>query len=497
MMDSSDGPVSSATPVTRRDAHLSNADLAPVPFSERKWGKWDIAALWVGMAICIPTYQLASGLIAGGMNWWQAVLTVLLGNLIVLAPLALNARAGTAYGIPFPVLLRSSFGIYGSNIPALMRAFVACGWFGIQTWIGGSAIYSICALLFGFDPSQKIPLPVLGISAGEFACFLLFWAMNMAVVIRGIDCIRWLENLGAPFLLAVGLGLLGWAYVAADGFGPIFSQPSRFADTAAFWAAFVPGLTAMVGFWATLSLNIPDFSRFAKSQRDQVLGQAIGMPGTMAFYAFIGVATTSATIVVFGEAIWDPIVLLSRFTNPFVVVPGLVALIIATLTTNIAANIVSPANDFSNLWPRRITFKMGGLIAGVIGIVIMPWHLVANASVYINWLLGYSALLGPIGGIMIADYFLIRRQKLDPDALYRAEGPYWFQHGFSLRALAALFLAILPHLPGFAAKVRWIDASAVPAFFRGLYDFSWFSGFGIAFGLHLLFNRHLKSPTPP
>ncbi len=468
---------------------LWNRDLAPVPMSARTWGKWDIAALWVGMAICIPTYQLASGLIASGMNWWQAVLTVLLGNVIVLAPLALNARAGTAYGIPFPVLLRSSFGVYGSNIPAIMRAIVACGWFGIQTWIGGSAIYSICALMFGFDPSTKTELPVLGISAGEFTCFMVFWALNMAVVVKGIDCIRWLEVLGAPFLIIVGLGLLTWAYVAADGFGPIFSEPSKFSTSAEFWAAFVPGLTAMVGFWATLSLNIPDFSRFARSQRDQVLGQAIGMPGTMAFFSFIGIATTSATLVVFGEAVWDPVTLLAKFKHPLVVVPGLLALIIATLTTNIAANIVSPANDFSNLWPRRITFKMGGLIAGVIGVVMMPWHLLANADVYFKWLLGYSALLGPIGGVMIADYFVVRRQVLDPDALYDPNGVYRFQRGFSVRALIALAVGILPHLPGFLVKVGVVAADRVPEFFVGLFDFSWFSGFGIAFAVHILLNR--------
>ena len=484
-------------PAAPADRRLWNPDLAPVPLSARTWGKWDIAALWVGMAICIPTYQLASGLIASGMNWWQAVLTVLLGNLIVLLPLALNARAGTAYGIPFPVLLRSSFGVYGSNIPALMRAFVACGWFGIQTWIGGMAIYSIAAIVLGFDASQKVNLPILGISAGEFACFLIFWAMNMAVVVKGIDCIRWLENLGAPFLLLVGLGLLSWAWVAADGFGPIFSQPSKFTTNAQFWAAFVPGLTAMVGFWATLSLNIPDFSRFAKTQRDQVLGQAIGMPGTMALYAFIGVATTSATIVVFGEPVWDPVTLLAKFDNPLVVIPGLLALMVATLTTNIAANIVSPANDFSNLWPTRITFKTGGLIAGLIGILIMPWHLVANAQIYINWLLGYSALLGPIGGIMIADYFIIRRQKLDPDALYAVDGKYHFQGGFSLRALLALFLGILPHLPGFLVKVGALKATAVPAFFVGLYDFSWFSGFGVAFAVHILLNQKTKTEQRP
>lgn len=464
-----------------------NPDLAPVALTERTWGKWDIAALWVGMAVCIPTYQLASGLIAGGMNWWQAVITVLLGNLIVLVPMALNARAGTSYGIPFPVLLRSSFGVFGANVPALMRAVVACGWFGIQTWIGGSAIYSIAAIVLGFNPSERVPLGWLGISLGEATCFMIFWAINMAVVAKGIHCIRWLENLGAPFLLLIGLGLLAWAYVAADGFGPILSQPSKFTTSAQFWAAFVPGLTAMVGFWATLSLNIPDFSRFARSQRDQVMGQIIGLPGTMALYAFIGVATTSATIVVFGTPIWDPVELLARFQHPLIVIPGLIALIVATLTTNIAANIVSPANDFSNLSPSQISFRTGGLIAGIVGILLMPWKLVADPGGYIfKWLIGYSALLGPIGGIMIADYFFVKRQKLDVRSLYSRTGIYgrvqWL-------ALAALLLGILPHLPGFLVKIDVLASAQVPTFFQVLYNFSWFSGFAIAFFLYLTFKK--------
>lgn len=475
------------------DKGLWNADLAPVDAARRVWTKWDIAALWVGMAVCIPTYQLASGLIASGMNWWQAVLTVLLGNVIVLVPMALNARAGTAYGIPFPVLLRSSFGVYGANIPALMRALVACGWFGIQTWIGGSAIYSIVAILAGFDPSAHVPIAWLGISAGQLVCFLIFWLLNMAIVVRGIECIRWLENFGAPFLLLVGLGLLAWAYSAADGFGPLFEKSPATKTGADFLAIFLPGLTAMVGFWATLSLNIPDFSRFARSQRDQVLGQVIGLPGTMAFFAFIGVATTSATIVVFGEAIWDPVQLLAKFEHPLVTIPGLLALIVATLTTNIAANIVSPANDFSNLAPSRISFRAGGVIAGVIGVVIMPWKLVADPEGYIfKWLIGYSALLGPIGGVMIADYFIAKRQRLDVESLYRAGGRYG---RFGAAALLALALGIAPHVPGFLAAVGIVPASMVPAALRELYHFSWFSGFAIAFLMYLFLSRCLPSKS--
>ncbi|GAB4255043.1 MAG: NCS1 family nucleobase:cation symporter-1 [Candidatus Methylacidiphilales bacterium] len=451
---------------------------------------WDIAALWVGMAICIPSYQLAGGLMAAGMSWEQAVLTVFLGNAIVLVPLTLNARIGTAHGIPFPVLLRASFGVYGANLPAMMRAVVACGWFGIQTWIGGSAIHTILMILFGWEEQSPELLPILGISAGQFGCFMLFWMLNMAVVLRGIDSIRWLEKWGAPFLLLIGLGLGGWALQVAGGLWPLLEKARGLRQGTEFWSAFVPGLTAMVGFWATLSLNIPDFSRFARSQRAQILGQIVGLPGTMALVALAGVITTSATVLVYGEAIWDPVALLGRFDQPWVIVPGLLALVVATLTTNIAANIVSPANDFSNLAPHRIGFRTGGLIAGALGIAMMPWKLVADPSGYIfTWLIGYSALLGPIGGIMIADYYFIRRQQLDVIGLYQERGPYWFTGGFSLRALAALLLAIAPHVPGFLAVVGWLSPEAVGPFWSGLYLYSWFTGFGLAFVLHLLFWR--------
>src|SRR5271170_2767205 len=301
-------------------SHLCNADLAPVPQSQRKWGMLSFAALWISMSACIPTYMLASSLIGGGMNWWQAVLTIFLGNLIVLVPMILNAHAGTRYGIPFPVYCRASFGTLGANVPAVLRAFVACGWFGIQTWIGGEAIYKIGVTIFHLHPAAPSNWP--GITGGQFLCFLFFWGINMWVIYRGIETIRWLLNLKAPLLIVLGLALLAWAYRQAGGFGPILSQPSQFAAGQAkegqFWAFFFPALTANVSFWATLSLNIPDFSRFAYSQRDQVLGQVLGLPLTMGLYSFIGVAVTSATVVIYGKSIWDPVELIGRFTNPAV-----------------------------------------------------------------------------------------------------------------------------------------------------------------------------------
>src|SRR2546429_553229 len=422
--------------------HLYNKDLAPVPGDRRKWRVGSFAALWISMSACIPTYMLASSLIGGGMNWSQAIFTIFLGNLIVVIPMILNAHAGTRYGIPFPVFCRASFGTRGANIPALMRAFVACGWFGIQTWIGGNAIYKIISI---FAPSLATGSTqnFLGITFAQFVCFMFFWGINMLVVYKGIDCIRWLLNIKAPLLIALGLVFLSWAYRNAGGFGPILAQPSAFATgqpkAGQFFAFFVPALTGMIGFWATLSLNIPDFSRYAVSQRDQIVGQTLGLPMTMALYSFIGVAVTSATTIIYGQTILDPVDVLTRFSNPVVLVVAMVALCIATLATNIAANVGSPANEFSPLAPRHISFRTGGLITGIVGIVMMPWKLVADPTGYIfTWLVGYSALLGPIGGILIADYFVWRRRKLNLSALYNPDGEYRFTNGFSFVALIAL-----------------------------------------------------------
>jgi len=453
---------------------LINEDLAPVRLSDRTWGIYNFAALWIGMSVCIPTYMLASGLIAGGMNWWQALLTITLGNIIVLIPMVLNAHAGTKYGIPFPILARASFGIRGSNIPALLRAFVACGWFGIQTWIGGQAFNSLISILLP-DWALFTWGPAIG--------FLIFWSMNVYFIVKGIDSIKWLEAYGAPFLLLSGIGLLAWAYINGGGFGPILNQPGKFNTFAEFWPFFIPALTGMVGFWATLSLNIPDFTRYAKSQKAQMIGQAIGLPPTMALFSFIGIAVTSATILIFGEAIWDPVELLSRFDSPVVIALALAALIVATLTTNIAANVVSPANDFSNLSPRKINFVKGGLITAVLGIAIMPWKLLSDYSAYIfGWLVGYSSFLGPIGGILICDYFIIRKRNLKVDDLYSADGIYTYNKGYNLKAIFSLSAGIVVALIGLI----------IPEL-HFLYDYAWFVGFAVSFVIYYLLMRNNNS----
>ncbi len=569
------------------DSPLSNPDIYPTKIEERTWNKWDIAALWVGMAICIPTYMLAASLLGSGMNWWQAVFTILVGNVIVLIPMMLNSHPGTKYGIPFPVLSRASFGVHGAHVPSILRALVACGWFGIQTWIGGIAIY-MCIQAF-WPGIEWTDLPT-GINSGQLLSFLAFWAINIFIIVKGIESIRWLEKWAAPVLILIGLVLFAWAVFYGGGISKVLDRSSEFTkpvitanyqdaqtieinlnllrdseekikagnvivgttnevgddgflkgkrypaastiaitlDTAAeegtkgtwfcqavkddkkssivsasaqyekegapkssegkdFWTLFFPLLTAMVGFWATLSLNIPDFTRYAKSQKEQLSGQFLGLPLTMAFYSFIGLVATSAALLIFddiflvNDAPWDPVNLLGRASNTFVVLLSMFALAVATLSTNLAANVVAPANGFSNLMPKKISFKMGGIITGIVGILMMPWKLIASTQGYIfTWLIGYSALLGPIAGIVIADYYIVRRTRLSLPDLYKVEGKYHYKGGVNVIAIVAVILGVLPNLPGFLVTAGFMDGASVSMFLQNIYQYAWFVGFGIS-----------------
>ena len=459
---------------TIRSSSLYNEDLAPIPASRRSWSTYNYAALWVAMSVNIPTYMLASGMIAGGMSWRQAIFTVFLGNVLVLAPMLLNAHAGAKYGIPFPVFARASFGVLGANVPAILRALVACGWFGIQTWIGGEAINAMVAALV---PSWH------DYPAGVWICFGGFWLLHVIVIMRGIRTIQFLQGVTAPFLLVIGIALLAWAVVKAGGFGTMLAAPSKFQTFGEFFHFFIPSLTGVVGFWATVALNIPDFTRYARSQRAQVLGQALGLPATMTFYSFIGVAVTSATAIIFGQAIWDPVQVLARLGNPIAVVIAILALLLATLNVNVAANLVSTSNDFSNLAPRLISFRTGGLITCVLGVaVFQPWKLLANYSNYIfGWLVGYSGFLGPIAGVMICDYFIVRKKILLVEDLYKRGSFYEFSSGINWRAMAALAAG---------AGLAFIGL-IVPAL-RVLYDYAWFVGFGASFVVYWILMRSRK-----
>jgi len=474
---------------------LINEDLAPVPLNKRTWGTWNYAALWISMSLCIPTYMLASSLIQGGMNWWQAILTIFLGNTIVLIPMILNGHAGAKYGIPFPVLARASFGTTGANIPALLRAVVACGWFGIQTWIGGYALYLMLKLWMpSLETLPQIFPDSFGLQTGPAITFLLFWLLNMFVVYLGVESIKKLLVFKAFFLPIAALALLFWAISAGKGLGPILSQHSKFGSTSEFFKFFFPALTGMVGFWATLSLNIPDFTRYSKSQKAQINGQIIGLPPSMTLFSFIGVVVTSATVIIYGETIWDPLVLAGKFESKLLVSIAMIAVAISTLATNIAANIVSPANDFANISPAKINFKLGGYITGIIGILIFPWKLIADPNGYIfTWLVAYSGLLGPVGGIMIADYFFIRRQQLEVDELYSHKGRYQYGNGFNKMAIIALLAGIIPNIPGFLVQIKVIDTAAVPEWISHLYNYAWFVGFFVSGLVYLALMKNRNS----
>ena len=530
---------------------LWNKDLAPTTIKERTWSTWNIAALWIGMSVVITTYTLAGGFIEAGMNWWQAMITILLGNTIVLIPMILNAHAGTKYGVSFPVLCRAAFGTKGANVPAILRAIVACGWFGIQTWIGGTAIDALFSVMSSGWAHLLGDATILNVALHTWIAFFLFWAIQVFIILKGVEGIKHLETWSAPLLLAGGLTLLVWASWRAGGLGHVLTASAALQKQHHnFWLIFPGALTASVGYWATLSLNIPDFTRYARSQKSQMLGQALGLPLTMTAFAFIGVAVTSATLLIYGEAIPNPVDLMQRFDSVVIILFATAVIFAAQLTTNMAANVVSPSNDFSNLNPKRISYVTGGLITALIGVLMMPWKLMATMGAYIfTWLIGYSGLMGAIAGILICDYWVLRKQRLDLPGLFSTEGPYsysrgpsiglllyvlafatlatfellyifvpgfsWsglthliiagsalvlllvrnqvevrFEKGWNWRAVIALSVAVAPVVPGFVRAATTPGGQVPqPDLFDTLYTYAWFVTFALGFVIYYVLMR--------
>lgn len=479
------------------DPSLINEDFAPVSSKDRSFSTWDLAALWIGLVVCVPSYTLVGSLIDLGMSWWQGLITILVANIIVLFPMVLNGHPGTKYGVPFPVLARASFGIRGANVPSMLRALVACGWFGIQTWVGGGAIFTLANSVLGGALSTGA-LPFLGVSLGELVSFYLFWAVQVYIIMRGIESIKIVEQYSAPVLIVLSIALFAWAVSTAGGLGPMLSTPSQFGlgmpKEGQFWAVFLPSLTANVGFWATLSLNIPDFTRYAYSQKAQLMGQALGLPVTMVAFSFLALVVTSSTVVIFGSPISDPVAVLAKVGGPVSTFLALVGLIVATLSTNIAANVVAPANAFVNLAPQKFNFKSGGLLTATIGALMCPWNLIGSTGGYIFvWLVGYSALLGPVAGILLCDYFLLRKRELDMTGLFSNDpsGPYYYENGYNKAALLAFALGVAPNVPGFLQVAGIL--SSVPAFFSTIYNYAWFVGFGVSSLLYMIMMRQQKT----
>jgi len=475
-----DGRVELRAPEETRGSQLYNEDLAPVPVARRTWSTWDYAALWISMAHCIPTYTLASSLISKGMSWWQALLTILIGNVIVLAPILLNSHAGTKYGIPYPVFARAAYGTTGANLPALMRALIGCGWFGISSWIGGQALQTLFVAIY--PGWRDLAGTVRGYPGTQWIAFLVFWGLNIAVIYRGMELVRRVERFSAPFVLVMTAILVVWAVRAADGLGPIMQHGSTWTD---FFPVFIPALTAAIGFWSTLSLNMPDFTRYGRSQREQAVGQVVALPSTMTVFAAMGIVVTSATVIIYGSPIADPIELSGRFDNRLLVGIAMFTVVLATLAASIAANVVSTANDFANAFPKRINFSRGGLVTGVIGILMMPWRLYENPQRYIDgWLVGYSGSVGSIAGVLIVDYWILRRTELDLPSLYTPDGAYRYTNGWNIPAVVATLAG---------AGVALLGAIWPPM--RPIYNWSWFVGLGLSGGLYWLMMRP-RFPRP-
>ncbi len=503
---------------------LHNEDLAPVPIAKRTWTTYNYLALWIGMSHNIPTWGLAAGLVALGMAWYQAIFTIMLANIIVLAPMLLNSHAGTKYGIPYPVFARASFGVYGANLAALLRAGIACGWFGIQTWIGGEAVWTVIGAIFGAN-SWWLTADKLQIGFGNaqpwtlWLSFAIFWLLQISIIYRGMDAVRRFENWAAPFVLVVAFFLLIWMWAQAGGLGDLIQDNGTLGWGSNFWLIFFPSLMGMIAFWSTLSLNMPDFTRFGRSQRSQAIGQTLGLPTTMTLFPLIAVLVTSATKTVYGEYIWDPVALVGKFNQNgsileiLVVILALVTLSVATLSVNVAANTVSPSYDFSNAWPKRISFRTGSIITGVLGILIQPWLLYQDPHVYIfTWLGFYGGATGAIAGVLIADYWLIRRTNLNLADLYRPSGIYRYVSGWNWRAVVALLVGMFVALGG-AYSATNADGSASGPFPPGgilgflhvqlpwggyLYDYSWVLGLIVSFVLYWVFTRFVpqREATP-
>jgi nucleobase:cation symporter-1, NCS1 family len=468
---------------------LWNKDLAPTTVKERTWTTWNFAALWIGLSVSIATYMLGGSFVQQGMSLGQATFTILLGNCIVLIPMILNAHAGTKYGISFPVLCRASFGTRGANVPAILRAIVACVGFAIQTWIGGATLDALISATWSGWVTAFGQTAIMNITLHSWVAFLLFWGIEVYIIFKGIEGIKLLESWSAPLLIAAVVLLLIWAGVMAGGLGRMLSGASALqTQRRAFSSIFPAALMVSIAYWATLSLNISDFTRYARSQRSQVLGQTLGLPLTMTALGFIGIAVTSATMVIYNVALTDPVTLSTTFRSATALILAIVVILAAHLTTNMAANVVSPSNVFSNLNPKLISYVTGGLITAVIGIVIMPWRLLGSTGNYVfGWLNGYASLLGAILGIMICDYWVLRNRRLSLADLFDANGIYSYSNGINWRAIISVAIAILPVFPGFVRAVKTPGGQvAEPGFVDGIYTYAWLVTFALGFLMYYL-----------
>lgn len=462
------------------DPTLYNEDLAPVPAAKKTWGWLNFTTVWMGMVHNIVAYETAGSLLGLGMNVWQALATVVVANVVLIAAMWINSIAGAKYGLPFPVLIRAAFGYKGAQIPVFVRAFVAIFWFAVQAYAGSQAVGAVFGVLIpGWNSLGNVHVLGMGLNTG--IAVALFWAMHAWVVSHGMDRVKFFELWAGPLVILLGLGLMIWALSVSHGLGPLFSQPSKLS-AAAFWKLFGVSVTGLVGVWSTLVLNIPDFTRFSRSQKDQIVGQSIGLPGTAILFAVMSIVITSGTVIAFGKPIWDPVQLLQKFGNPIVLILGAFALLIATLSVNVAANVVSPAYDLVNMFPKKLNFVRAGMITIVIALLFAPWLWFNNAGTIFNVLGAIGGSLGPVAGIMMADFFIVRRRIYQLDAFYDKKSRYAYRNGWNGRALLALAFGLVVAFVGLVVPILHV-----------LYNYSWFLGVGVGFISYALLMRPERS----
>jgi NCS1 family nucleobase:cation symporter-1 len=456
------------------DPALSNGDLAPTPPSQRTWSAWHYAALWMGMVHSAFGFAVLGGMIAGGMSAWQALFVVLIANLVQLGFMVLTGRVGARYGIPYAVWARTTFGTFGANVPAVTRGIVAIGWFGVQSYLGATAINAL--LVTVFESWRNFDHVIGGVAANLWVAMILYWAVNFVVIRHGMETVRRFESWAGPAVFVVMVPALIWAVGQMDGLGPVFTESSRYESTGSFLLhGFLPGVALFVSAsWATMVLNLPDLTRFARSNRAQVRGTVIGLPlATVVFYLMAAIIV-SGTQAATGKLIWNPADVLIAIDIPAFTIVGALLIAVATLSVNVAANLVSPAYDITNLLPRVFTFKRAASLAIVLGFVYMPWKLMEDPDTLFRVLNNVGAIIGPATGIMLADFYVVRKRRIDVGALYRRHDRYWAQGGYNL-----VSLAVLAVVSGFCLLGQLIDPIAWS------YDYAWFVGVGLGFVLHL------------
>jgi nucleobase:cation symporter-1, NCS1 family len=487
MIEAAGHPVGGGVIKPGYDPRLTNEDLAPL--GRQRWTSYNIFAFWMSDVHSVGGYVTAGSLFALGLASWQVLVALLVGIVIVNYFCNLVAKPSQAAGVPYPVICRTVFGVLGANIPAIIRGLIAVAWYGIQTYLASAALDVVLLKLFpGLMPYAQVEqYGFAGLSLLGWGSFLLLWVLQACVFWRGMESIRKFIDFCGPAVYVVMFILCGYLIHKA-GWGAIDLNLGDVTYTG--WSSvpvMLGAIALVVSYFSGPMLNFGDFSRYGKSFEAVKRGNFLGLPVNFLVFSLLVVVTASLTVPVFGELITDPVETVARIDSTFAIVLGALTFTIATIGINIVANFISPAFDFSNVSPQRISWRAGGMIAAVGSVLITPWNLYANPEVIHYTLETLGAFIGPLFGVLIADYYLVRRQQVVVDDLFTMDqrGKYWYTRGYNRVAVLATVvgatLAVVPVLLG--GSVAGMSAAA---------QYSWFIGCGVAFGLYFVLARRDK-----